>query len=55
MLGSLKKKRKHSGNIMTPTVIDDFNKMVGKVIDVIKVQNDGEFKTFDDYLKIKIN
>ena len=53
MLGSLKKKRKQGGNIMTPTVIEDFNKMVGKVIDVIKTEDDGKFKTFDDYLKIK--
>jgi len=53
MLGSLKKKRKNSGNIMTPTVIEDFNKMVGKVIDVIETDDDGKFKTFDDYLKIK--
>ena len=53
MLGSLKKKRKQGGNIMTPTVIEDFNKMVGKVIDVIQTKDDGKFKTFDDYLKIK--
>lgn len=53
MLGSLKKKRKNSGNIMTPTVTDDFNKMVDKVVDVIQQEDDGTFKTFDDYLKIK--
>jgi hypothetical protein len=53
MLGSLKKKRKNSGNIMTPSVIEDFNKMVDKVIDVIQTKDDGKFKTFDDYLKIK--
>ena len=27
ILGSLKKKRKNTGNIMTPSVIEDFNKM----------------------------
>ena len=53
MLGSLKKKRKDSGNIMTPSVIEDFNKMVNKVTDVIQTKEDGKFKTFDDYLKIK--
>ncbi len=53
MLGSLKKKRKNTGNIMTPSVIEDFNKMVNKVTDVIKTKDDGKFKTFDDYLKIK--
>jgi len=53
MLGSLKKKRKDSGNIMTPSVIEDFNKMVDKVTDVIQTKEDGKFKTFDDYLKIK--
>ena len=49
----LKKKRKNSGNIMTPSVIEDFNKMVDKVTDVIQTKDDGKFKTFDDYLKIK--
>jgi len=53
ILGSLKKKRKNTGNIMTPSVIEDFNKMVDKVIDVIQTKDDGKFKTFDDYLKIK--
>lgn len=53
MLGSLKKKRKNAGNIMTPSVIEDFNKMVDKVTDVIQTKDDGKFKTFDDYLKIK--
>jgi len=53
MLGSLKKKRKNTGNIMTPSVVEDFNKMVDKVTDVIQTKDDGKFKTFDDYLKIK--
>ena len=53
MLGSLKKKRKNGGNIMTPSVINDFNQMVDKVIDVIQPDEDDSFKTFDDYLKIK--
>jgi len=53
ILGSLKKKRKNAGNIMTPSVIEDFNKMVDKVTDVIQTKDDGKFKTFDDYLKIK--
>ena len=38
---------------MTPSVIEDFNKMVDKVTDVIQTKDDGKFKTFDDYLKIK--
>jgi len=53
MLGSLKKKRKNGGNIMTPSVINDFNQMVDKVTDVIQPDEDDSFKTFDDYLKIK--
>ena len=53
MLGSLKKKRKNTGNIMTPSVIEDFNKMVDKVNNVIQAKEDSKFKTFDDYLKIK--
>ena len=53
ILGSLKKKRKNTGNIMTPSVVEDFNKMVDKVTDVIQTKDDGKFKTFDDYLKIK--
>jgi hypothetical protein len=53
MVGSLKKKRKGGGNIMTPSVINDFNQMVDKVIDVIQPDDDDSFKTFDDYLKIK--
>ena len=53
ILGSLKKKRKNTGNIMTPSVVEDFNKMVNKVTDVIQTKDDGKFKTFDDYLKIK--
>ena len=53
ILGSLKKKRKNAGNIMTPSVIEDFDKMVDKVTDVIQTKDDGKFKTFDDYLKIK--
>ena len=55
MLGSLRKKRnpEKAGNIMTPSVINDFNKMVDKINDVVEVEDDGKFKTFDDYLKIK--
>lgn len=55
MLGSLRKKRnvENAGNIMTPSVIGDFNKMVDKVNDVTQTEDDGKFKTFDDYLKIK--
>ena len=55
MLGSLRKKRNpdKAGNIMTPSVINDFNQMVDKINDVVEVQDDGKFKTFDDYLKIK--
>ena len=55
ILGSLRKKRNadRAGNIMTPSVIDDFNKMISNVLDVIQIEDDGKFKTFDDYLKIK--
>ena len=55
MLGSFRKKRNpdNAGNIMTPSVINDFNIMVDKIGKVVEKEDDGKFKTFGDYLKIK--
>ena len=55
MLGSLRKKRnpKKEGAIMTTSVIEDFNKMIDKIQKIAQEETDGEFKTFEDYLKLK--
>lgn len=55
MLGSLRKKRnpEKAGNILTPSVIEDFNKMVSKIDEVINKPVDDKFKTFSDYLDLK--
>jgi hypothetical protein len=55
ILGSLRKKRnpEKEGPIMTSSVIEDFNKMVDKIRQITQQETDGEFKTFDDYLKLK--
>ena len=55
MLGSLRKKRdpKKTGAILTPSVIEDFNKMVDKFNSISTSKDDGKFKTFEDYLKLK--
>ena len=55
MLGSLRKKRDplKSGSVMTPSVIEDFNKLVDKISGIIQREEGGEFKTFEDYLKLK--
>jgi len=55
MLGSLRKKRdtKKTGAILTPSVIEDFNNMVDKINKISNSKDDGEFKTFEDYLKLK--
>ena len=55
MLGSLRKKRNPEkiGNILTPSVIEDFNKLVLKIEDAINEPVDNKFKTFVDYLNLK--
>lgn len=55
MLGSLRKKRDESrvGSVMTPSVVKDFNKMIGKINSIINKQDGGEFKTFEEYLMMK--
>jgi len=55
MLGSLRKKRDESrtGSVMTPSVVRDFNKMIDKIDSIVNKQDGGEFKTFDEYLKMK--
>lgn len=55
MLGSLRKKRNPEkvGNILTPSVIKDFNELVTKIEDAINKPVDDKFKTFTDYLNLK--
>lgn len=55
MLGSLRKKRNPEkvGNILTPSVIEDFNELVTKIEDAINKPVDDKFKTFTDYLNLK--
>ena len=55
MLGSLKKKRDpdKAGAILTPAVIEDFNKVIGKIEDIVYMETGERFKTFGDYLKMK--
>jgi hypothetical protein len=55
MLGSLRKRRDplKAGSVMTPSVIEDFNKLVDKISGIIQREEGGEFKTFEDYLKLK--
>ena len=55
MLGSLRKKRnpEKEGPIMTSSAIIEFNKMVDKIKNIAQEETDGEFKTFEDYLKLK--
>ena len=55
MIGSLRKKRsiEKTGNILTPSVIEDFNKLVLKIEDAINKPVDDKFKTFGDYLDLK--
>lgn len=57
MLGSLRKKRNPDkpGNVLTKTVIEDFNLLVNKINDLISEETNTEFKTFNDYLKLKPN
>lgn len=53
MLGSLRKKRNpdKTGNVMTNSVIADFNSMVSRIEELILSDNNDEFKTFSDYLQ----
>jgi len=55
MLGSLRKKRNPEkvGNILTPSVVEDFNELVTKIEDAINKSVDDKFKTFSDYLNLK--
>jgi hypothetical protein len=55
MLGSLRKKRNPDkpGNVLTPSVIEDFNALVSKIEDAINKPVDDKFKTFSDYLNLK--
>ncbi len=55
MLGSLRKKRDplKAGSVMTPSVIEDFNKLVDKIGGITQREESGEFKTFEDYLRLK--
>lgn len=55
MIGSLRKKRDPDkpGVILTPSVIEDFNKMITKIEKIVYMKTDERFKTFGDYLKMK--
>jgi hypothetical protein len=55
MLGSLRKKRSLTkvGNVLTPSVIVDFNLLIGKIEELINTEVSNEFKTFGDYLNLK--
>ena len=55
MIGSLKKKRDpdKAGVILTPSVIEDFNKMITKIEEIVYMETGEKFKTFADYLKMK--
>jgi hypothetical protein len=55
MLGSLRKKRnpEKAGNVLTPSVIKDFNSLIGKINDLTLAEVSNEFKTFSDYLTLK--
>jgi hypothetical protein len=55
MLGSLRKKRNPDkvGSVLTPTVIEDFNKLITNIEEMVNIPNDGSFKTFNDYLELK--
>lgn len=55
MLGSLRKKRNpdRGGNVLTPSVINDFNLLVDKIEDAVNTEVTSEFKTFGDYLNLK--
>lgn len=55
MLGSLRKKRNpdKTGNVLTPSVITDFNALIDKIEELTASETNTEFKTFSDYLNLK--
>jgi hypothetical protein len=55
MLGSLRKKRNPNkvGNVLTPSVVTDFNLLIDKIENLINAEVNDEFKTFGDYLNLK--
>jgi hypothetical protein len=55
MLGSLRKKRnpEKTGNVLTSTVVEDFNTLIDKIKELITSDLNDEFKTFNDYLNYK--
>jgi hypothetical protein len=55
MLGSLRKKRnpEKTGNVLTPTVVEDFNSLIDKIKELTTTEVNNEFKTFNDYLTLK--
>lgn len=55
MLGSLRKKRNpgKTGNVLTPSVVNDFNLLIDKIDELTTAEENAEFKTFSDYLTLK--
>ncbi len=55
MLGSLRKKRnpEKTGNVLTPSVVNDFNSLIDKIEELTSSDVNNEFKTFSDYLTLK--
>lgn len=55
MLGSLRKKRdpERAGAVMTKSVVADFNHLVDKINTIMHKEDDGKFKTFEEYLQMK--
>lgn len=55
MLGSFRKLRDPAkvGNILTPSVIEDFNKIVKKIKEETDKEVDTSFKTYNDYVSAK--
>lgn len=55
MLGSLRKKRNPSktGNVLTPSVVNDFNSLIDRINELTSSEVNDEFKTFSDYLNLK--
>ena len=55
MLGSLRKKRnpEKTGNVLTPSVVNDFNLLIDRIEELTAAEVNDEFKTFGDYLTLK--
>lgn len=55
MLGSLRKKRnpEKTGNVLTPSVVNDFNSLIDRIEELTAAEVNDEFKTFSDYLTLK--